>query len=373
MAVKRLEFLDALRGLAASYVIVYHMLHIPQPNTEAPNWAFHIAHWGGTGVTLFFVVSAFSLFYTMPLRLEEASPCASFYLHRLCRIAPLFYLWIVLSFARDWLLFAVQRPWWSIVATGALVFNFIPGLQEGVVWAGWTIGVEILFYALFPLIYRRVRNVWAAGTLVLGCIGAWMVFQASIAHLPLAAEVQQPLLSKWFFLRHLPIFACGSVCYFLLRDPLVSGMGKRQRRLGLLLTPLALCAYAATVSGQLGTGFADSYYWQGFLYSVLLVGLALNPVRPIVNRLTCYLGKLSYSLYLNHPTVVFLLSPVYQRIYAAAPNVSVAFLASYGLTLAIVVAVSALTYRFVEEPGIRLGKRLYRGWAARPTGLAIAR
>jgi len=372
MALKRLEFLDALRGLAASYVIVYHMLHIPRPNTEAPRWAFHIAHWGGTGVTLFFVVSAFSLFYTMPLRLKQEYPSVSFYLHRFFRIAPLFYLWIVLSCTRDWLLFTVHRPLWSILATGALVFNFIPGLQEGIVWAGWTIGVEILFYAVFPLIYRRVRNVWGAWTLVLTCIVACLLFQHLIDHLPLAAEVKRPLLSKWFFLRHLPIFACGSVCYFLLKGPITSELSTRQRRAGLFLVPLALCAYLATISGQLGKGFADSYYWQGCLYSMLLVGLALHPVRLIVNRLTCYLGKLSYSLYLNHPTVVFLLSPVYQRIYADAPNLSIAFLASYGLTLAIVVAVSSVTYRFVEEPGIRLGKRLYRSWASRAAGLAIA-
>jgi len=373
MALKRLEFLDSLRGLAAIYVIVYHMLHIPQPNLEAPRWAFHVAHWGGTGVTLFFVVSAFSLFYTMPLRLKEERPSLSFYLHRLCRIAPLFYLWIVLSLMRDRLLFSVSHPLWSILATGGFVFNFIPGFQEGIVWAGWTIGVEILFYALFPLIYRRVRSVWEAWTLVLVCVSAWMLFQPLIAHLPLAAELKKPLLSQWFFLRHLPIFAYGAVCYFLLRDRIASEVGKRLRSVGLFLVPLVASAYMATISGWLGKGFADAYYWQGFIYGSLLVALALNPLKLIVNGVTCYLGKLSYSLYLNHPTVVLLLSPVYRKIYTAAPNVSVAFLASYALTLAIVVAVSSVTYRFVEEPGIRLGKRLYRAWGPRQTNLAIAR
>jgi peptidoglycan/LPS O-acetylase OafA/YrhL len=373
MALKRLEFLDSLRGIAAIYVIVYHMLHVPQPNLEAPPWAFHIAHWGGTGVTLFFVVSAFSLFYTMPLRLKEERPLLSFYLHRFCRIAPLFYLWIVLSMMRDWLMFSAHHPLWSILASGAFVFNFIPGFQEGLVWAGWTIGVEILFYALFPLIYRRVRNVWEAWTLVLACILAWMFFQPLIVHLPLGAELTRPLLSKWFFLRHLPIFAYGAVCYFLLRDRIASEPGKRQRSVGLFLVPLTACAYMATISGWLGKGFADSYYWQGFIYGTLLVGLALNPLWLIVNGVTRHLGKLSYSLYLNHPTVVLLLSPVYRKIYADAPNVSIAFLVSYALTLAMVVAASSVTYRFVEEPGIRLGKRLYRAWGARQTGLAIAR
>jgi peptidoglycan/LPS O-acetylase OafA/YrhL len=55
------------------------------------------------------------------------------------------------------------------------------------------------------------------------------------------------------------------------------------------------------------------------------------------------------------------------------PTVRIALLVSYALTLAIVEAVSSISYRLVEEPGISLGKRLYRAWGARQTGLAIGR
>ena len=63
---RRLEFLDALRGLAAAYVLMYHMVFVAQPNLALPRWVEKVAHAGGSGVTLFFIVSAFSLYYTMP-------------------------------------------------------------------------------------------------------------------------------------------------------------------------------------------------------------------------------------------------------------------------------------------------------------------
>ena len=88
---RRLEFLDALRGLAAAYVVVYHTILIPQPSLALPRWATTLAMGGYTGVTLFFMVSAFSLYFTMPLRLRESHPTRAFYLHRFFRIAPLFY------------------------------------------------------------------------------------------------------------------------------------------------------------------------------------------------------------------------------------------------------------------------------------------
>src|SRR5688572_12152133 len=115
--VPHLHFLDALRGLAAFFVIVYHMVLMPEPDLAVPRWGHLVAHNGGMGVTLFFVVSAFSLFYTMPLRLREPRPWVSFFVHRFFRIAPLFYLWIVLSLIRDKALFGVDHGLREVVAS----------------------------------------------------------------------------------------------------------------------------------------------------------------------------------------------------------------------------------------------------------------
>lgn len=120
------------------------------------------------GVTMFFVVSAFSLCYMMPRHKREARPLVSFYLRRFFRIAPLFYFMIATTLFYHAQFMGVPLDYWAakseaLVASVFFVFNFLPGQQLGVVWASWTIGVEMPFYLLFPLLYRRFDNPYKAG------------------------------------------------------------------------------------------------------------------------------------------------------------------------------------------------------------------
>jgi len=350
----RLDFLDALRGLAAFYVIVYHMALLPEPDLDVPQWANLIAHNGGMGVTLFFVVSAFSLYYTMPLRLREPKPWVSFFVHRFFRIAPLFYLWIVLSLIRDKVLFDVGHGVREIAASTAFVFNLVPQGQEGFVWASWTIGIEMLFYVAFPLYFLYARDRWRAITLALGLWLAWVAVQGLLPYFPMEQKTHD-MFVQWTFLRHLPVFACGALAYHLL---LPNGeFHDRPREIGVALSVIAVAIFVALVNGWLPTVFGDLYYWQGLLFMLLLLGLGWAPVKLAVNTVTRYFGRISYSMYLNHPTIVFLLAPAYAWIYAQGMGSTVSFLSCLGLTTAAVVAASELTYRFVEYPGMRLGKK----------------
>lgn len=358
--VTRLDFLDALRGLAACYVVVYHMIFVTNPNLIVPAWASLWAINGGTGVTLFFVISAFSLFYTMPARLNERMPWLSYALHRIFRIAPLFYLWIGLTIIRDHLIFHATHFWWEIAASGLFLFNLIPEHQEGFVWASWTIGVEMLFYVVFPFIYPRVKNLWSAAALVVGCMLLWMFCQLVIEYLaisPVAASSMQ----QWFFPRFLPEFAMGIFAYFLLREtiPWSDRNPEAACGVGMLLILLAAYIFIAIMRDVGDLGLPDNRYAKAVCCLLLLAGLSLRSVKLLVNRLTVYLGKVSYSLYLSQPTLILLLGPVYKRIYAHVDNLSVAFIACCLLTYAILIPFATLTFRLIERPGIKLGKRCY--------------
>jgi peptidoglycan/LPS O-acetylase OafA/YrhL len=65
----------------------------------------------------------------------------------------------------------------------------------------------------------------------------------------------------------------------------------------------------------------------------------------------CWLGRVSYSVYLLHPLVLILVArtgwPWGVRLAALAAGT---------------LLVSAVTYRFVEEPGIHLGRWIERRW-----------
>jgi hypothetical protein len=56
---KHLSSVEALRGVAAVYVVCFHMTWLPSPPLGIPGWLRPLILSGGTGVALFFVVSAF--------------------------------------------------------------------------------------------------------------------------------------------------------------------------------------------------------------------------------------------------------------------------------------------------------------------------
>src|SRR5437867_4319957 len=97
----RLDFVEALRGLAALYVVIFHLTQIPTPHLETPFWLTKIIGFGGSGVSLFFVVSAFTLTLSMRLHEQEAYATRRFYVRRVFRIVPLFYVWSILAWIRD--------------------------------------------------------------------------------------------------------------------------------------------------------------------------------------------------------------------------------------------------------------------------------
>ncbi|MBM3393556.1 MAG: acyltransferase [Betaproteobacteria bacterium] len=352
---QRHDFLDALRGTAALYVVIFHMIFIPVPSLSTPYWAKMVASNGGIGVTLFFVVSSFSLFYTMPLRLIERRPWVSFFVHRFFRIAPLFYVWIVLSLLRDELLFGKGHSLEDILLSVTFAFNLTPQGQEGFVWASWTLGIEMLFYALFPLYYLFAVTKHRAICMALALLVAWYAVKALAVYFTSDPKTLE-MFSKWGVARHLPVFACGAVAFHFLFGPDRNIEVKRDTGLGLIACALFL--FTALLNGWLPNVFGDQYYWQAVLFTCLLIGLGAAPVAPAVNVFTKYLGRVSYSLYLSHPTVIFLLSPTYAKIQSSVQAPSVSFLACMMLTIVSTLVVSEFTYRFIEKPGISLGKRI---------------
>src|SRR5688500_8464276 len=91
----RLNFIDSLRGLAALYVLILHIALVPDFKPTIPVCLNSLVLNGGTGVTLFFVISAFTLCLTLEGRTSNNKEIAYFYLRRILRIVPLYYLWMI--------------------------------------------------------------------------------------------------------------------------------------------------------------------------------------------------------------------------------------------------------------------------------------
>jgi len=90
----RLDGLEVVRGLAAISIVIFHLAAIYVPVPAGPMFA--IVHSLSGAVPIFFAVSAFSLLYGYSEKLFDNQILARFYIRRIFRIFPLFYLMLAL-------------------------------------------------------------------------------------------------------------------------------------------------------------------------------------------------------------------------------------------------------------------------------------
>ena len=344
-------FVDALRGLAALYVIVYHMVLVPRPNLAVPPVLNDFVLAGGSGVALFFVLSAFTLSMSMAKKKLTLDSIHDFYVRRIFRIVPLFLIWIGLSLIRDRQLFSSIHSWKDILLNVSFLFNFFPGKHEGIVWASWTIGVEMAFYTIFPMVFWYGNSIRRCLSLLALAVASAFMFQIFLDSSAILPRVKASF-SHMNIVHSLPAFVMGLLGFHI------------YRHLKLVFTPptygYVLCAVSlAGLAGLCLMNFPFiGGYWHLYAatYLGLMLGLALAPWSALVNRGTVFFGKISYSLYLNHPTIIYLLSPVYVVIGSFSSGL-VMFSLCLLVTMLPLTGVSVLTHRLIEVPGMALGQR----------------
>jgi peptidoglycan/LPS O-acetylase OafA/YrhL len=105
--------------------------------------------------------------------------------------------------------------------------------------------------------------------------------------------------------------------------------------------------------------FAWETFW-GVPFGLLCVGMAIHPSRLLSNRLTRYLGTISFSLYLVHANILYEAGQagIYRWIAGfVSGDATGTFVLSAVISIAAIAAVASATYKFIEVPGMKWGKR----------------
>lgn len=223
MQKQRLGFVDALRGIAILLVIGAHAGVV----TGLVGLAGGLANLGGYGVQLFFVVSAFTIFLTLErARARETFSIRNFFIRRLFRIVPVYWMGILLYSA----LYHLQsRGWtaapfaWHFPLHILLINSLVPSAQSSVVPGGWSISCEVLFYITVPLWFFLIRSVRGAIIFtVLSIVVGWGLTQglSGMSTAWLAGSPDEVVRSFWYriIFNQLGCFSFGCLLYFILKS-----------------------------------------------------------------------------------------------------------------------------------------------------------
>lgn len=369
--------LESLRGIAILLVVVFHAATFGR--SLAGTWVSPLAAFayaGHTGVSLFFVLSAFLL--SRPFLAQAAGGrrvrIRDFYRRRALRILPLY--WTAVIFAAVASAHQVKD---LLACLPSLVFlNQLTAwrpLPYGAVW--WSLVTEAQFYVLLPLLplalgSRRGRRVGALVFLAwAAAYGAFLARLLPIGDIPaivldqsvfgLAPVFLAGILAAWVYTRH------GEA----LRTRL-AGIGwlSRGGADALLVATLAGLSLLLRLVVHLGTDRMNVPPWaawhvaEGMLWTTVLLLLLVAPLRSkrlLSNPVLAALGIISYSLYLVHYPIVFhILYPLESPPGMHLASWDLPTLAAVGGAIVLSVAVSTATYWLIERPFLVRKARLDR-------------
>jgi peptidoglycan/LPS O-acetylase OafA/YrhL len=341
----RFEGLNALRGLAAASVVAYHTVALN--NLAIPLVSTGVIYRLGMAVPLFYMLSAFSLSLGYYGRLNTVDGVVGYGVRRFLRIAPLFYavlpIWLcVMAFK-----FHQAPNLTAIVGNLTFLFNLVPGLQESIAWAGWSVGVEMIFYGLLPLIFLAARGWRSSLALYAASIVAAIAFQhvfaakGSFAYMSIVSQ--------------LPHFMAGLVAFHVYRTGVLARFADKAWVLlaaGVAIWPLM----ALFKLDQLKVAGVDvEQYVIALAFPLIVLSQVLSPSRLIVNRLTLYVGQRSFGVYLLHPLAILAAQSLIQGLSEIYGVVGVPI--GMALVLFLAVGAAAVSYALIEAPCMNLGRR----------------
>jgi peptidoglycan/LPS O-acetylase OafA/YrhL len=345
----RLRYIDALRGIAALLVLWMHVAngyHALGPATFAHgrwlNDLFANVDVGRIGVVVFFLISGFVVPFS--IHTESAAPIRGFAIRRLFRIFPAYWLSVPLA------AFAFFWAAGSSFSAGEVLVNLtllqdIVGVRpaEGVYW---TLLVELVFYALCIALLLG-RSLFSVRRIAIIAVSLALVHVFAMFMYWLGKPVTSVALSFWPLNLSVMFFGALYRLHASERDPVASLIGKALAIFYALALPIG-----ATLAAHKVPAYTVAYA-LGFI--VFVAGTRFVRVEA---RLTDWLGRVSYSVYLLHPIVAELIYLWLLR-QPAASLWRTQHLAVYlAVVTALTLGAATLAYRFVEAPAIRLGHRL---------------
>jgi exopolysaccharide production protein ExoZ len=273
MSNKKIDAIQALRGIAAVAVVVAHI------------WGLTIA--GDYAVNVFFVISGFTMVYASEKQFGAVSSVYPFLLRRFIRIYPTYWLSLLILIS----IFgaAAFDTWQHLVLSIFLVSE----PQAPVLPLAWTLTIEVYFYIIFSLFFFLSRQ-WA----VIGVCSTLFILAClhSVTHVDILIRYTNPIIL---------LFGAGVALANAYRN------GGRVNKIG--SSTLIAVSFFWVLALSLHN-HDDGWRWRVLLLGppaiMLFVGAVMTtPITLLSWKPLQELGDASYSIYITHWIFVSILPP----------------------------------------------------------------
>jgi peptidoglycan/LPS O-acetylase OafA/YrhL len=368
-ASRHLPELDGVRGIAIIAVLLTHSASylnlLPGAGVPWANATRAIFYPGWGGVDLFFTLSGFLITGILLRARKSSSYFKSFYMRRILRILPIYYLFLIATtlFTRSSFFpqgivpldVRTRLPYFFYLQNWPVFWTDWAGM--GSIWGiYWSLAVEEQFYMVWPAIVRvfRLRTIFVICTI--GYLLGWPVRAYLFHKMGLDFGIMQSPFTR---LDGLFLGAAIAIYREAYGRPVPLSWGAWIFAAGAAVyASIAIFHYP-----ELGSGIGVHIDRDGVtafaLMSAGLVVATQYPIRALHRILSLWplqlAGRLSYGMYVYHLFIFKVFMHVFR--YAPRTNPLVALL-DVSMCLITVVAVAELSFRFIETPFLRL-KRFF--------------
>lgn len=354
----RIEKLDGLRGIFCLLIVFLHIEKELIPIRLFSNFFVRESY---IFVDYFFVLSGFVISLSYP-KIFEFNLFSNYLKKRFVRLYPLLIYTTIIMFL--WILFrdyiaTIKPHLFEKVKGESLSFNFqklidtllltnstkLLGNTNGINYPTWSISAEMISYFLFGLIswiFKEKKKIILLA-----------VYFFSLAFCILYQKYF--FGSEFGFVRGIMCFSAGSLAYELYMIKKIKIAPIFENILPFVLLLLMFILYYLypgfdfkmnTISKQIfGAIFIPTF----FSISIYILTQTNSFFSKILeSKILLFLGKISYSIYLNHALMIILIPKFFLRIVKVEPTELNQILVLV-LTLIIIVAYSLLTYNIIEK------------------------
>ncbi|MGJ0507552.1 MAG: acyltransferase family protein [Methylocystis sp.] len=330
MPMNTLYNIQYLRAFAAISVVLFHTIGTGIAYGRPVHYLGFFQAWGSSGVDLFFVISGFVMIYTQSSHKRSAY---EFFLNRLTRIAPLYWILTLLVCTLFWFMPKIfnTEGMPSLWVISSLFFSSqISAGRLPVMYVGWSLEYEMIFYSMF-----------AVGLLIKDFSISVLVMTSTIFALVFLG-FSNPIMLEFVF---------GMFCGLVFKR-------WRQFRLGWTLfilggVMLISSRFFSPVDDLMG--YSRVVFWG--VPSALIV-LSVCWFEQAYQRTLSLIGDASYSIYLIQVFTISASYKLYKSHLIFLPNDAVA-----ALVVASTVLTGVVIFKFIERPVNSACKRYLRSKA----------
>jgi exopolysaccharide production protein ExoZ len=343
---KKIENIQALRGVAVLVVVLFHMMLVEQKYGGATSLLPEAFWFGNFGVDLFFVISGFVMVTVTRGKFQNLKTALTFLYHRASRIYPLYWVYTLAALA----VFLVQPTWINSAQGGKAdilaSFLLLPSKLLPLVLVGWTLVHEMYFYIIFFVILllfpekRMPLAILAWGVVV-------VVFnQLNISSSPTYGVAFHPLTIE---------FMGGCLLAVITHNT------KPPAWSGAWLAAAAVLAFCASIAGHILHGeIVPVNWWRVLIYGVpaLLIVYFITEAERKGTTLPAALiqsGNASYSIYLSHLFTINVVGRVWA--FVAVDSIYDNFIV-LPIMFGVTVFAGFVSYWLVETPLLKLTRKV---------------